>query len=51
MKKIEMTAKEFYTFKELSRKSNLTFDFSVKKGIITVKADEKKLNEWGYGSN
>jgi len=43
-----MNAKEFYNFKQLAKESNVEFDCKINQGTVTVKADEKLLNNWGY---
>lgn len=45
MKKITLTIKEWYLFKEMA---NFFYEFSVNKQSITIKADAYQLEKLGY---
>lgn len=45
MKKIKMSIKEFYLFKEIA---TFVYEFSVTNNFITIKADAYQLEQIGY---
>lgn len=48
MKEVTMNPEEFYTFKQLAQESNVKFDCKINQGTVTVKADKKVFEKYGY---
>jgi len=48
MKRIELTVKDFYLFKDLAEQFHFRFNFEIVRNIIIVEADSKSLEKLGY---
>lgn len=48
MKKVELSIKEFYNFKELARMFRIEYLFETLEGCVIVEADCEMLESLGY---